>query len=139
MRLARLCFLLRLCFRRFGFFSGRGFLFLASRRLGFLCWSRFCFFCRCGFSFFLLLSRFRFSLLLGGRFRCWRGWLRLRLLLHFRDPLVLRKHPVLQIRWNNIRRFSVLINLDHAGGSGSTGPRRSASHTDSWGWCFVVF
>src|SRR5438552_17960535 len=124
MRLACLCFRLRLCFRRFGFFSGRGFLFLASRRLRFLCWSRFCFFCGCWFSFFFLLSRFRF-LFLRGWFWCWRCWLRLRLLLHCRDPLVLRKHPVVLIRWNNIRRFSVLLYLDHARTASSSSPSRN--------------
>src|SRR5438132_2086230 len=138
MRLACLCFWLRLCFRRFGFFSGRGFLFLASRRLRFPCWSRFCFFCGCGFSFFFLLSRFRFLFLRGG-FWCWRCWLRLGLLLHFRDPLILRKHPVLQVRRNDIRRFRILINLDHAGSGGSSSSRRNTLHKDSVDWCLEMF
>ena len=102
---------LRLRFRlglrsRFGFFGSRWLVFLLS-------W-RFRVFRRCGFCFFLLLSRLCFFLL-RGQFRCWCGWLRLRLLLHLRDPLVLRKHPVLQIRWNNLRSLRILINLDHAG------------------------
>src|SRR6266480_4911403 len=100
----------------FGFLGGR-FLFLASRRLCFLCGSRFCFFSGCWFGFFLLLSRLRFRLLFRGRFRCSGGW-RCRLLF-FRlllcDSLVFRKHPVLQVRRNNLRSFSVLINLDHTG------------------------
>src|SRR5713101_820167 len=113
MWLACLRLWLRLGLRsRLGFFGSRWLVFLLSWRFRFFCWSRFCFLRRRGFGFFLLLSRFRF-LFLRGRFRCWRGWLRLRLLLHLRDPLVLRKHPVLQISRNNIRRFSVLINLDH--------------------------
>src|SRR6266516_4813632 len=89
MWLACLRLRLRLGLRsRLGFFGGRWLVFLLSRRLRFLRWG--------GFGFFLLLSRFRFRLLLG-------------------DSLVFRKHPVLQVRWNNIRGFSIRVDLDHAG------------------------
>src|SRR6266480_3057952 len=72
---------------------------------------------RSGFGFFLLLSWFCFGLLFCGRFRCLSCW-GSRLLLFallLCDSLSLRKHPVLQVRRNDIRRFRILINLDHAG------------------------
>src|SRR5439155_25992463 len=53
--------------------------------------------------------------------------------------LILRKHPVLQISRNDIRRFSVLINLDHAGSGGSSSPRRNTLHKDSVDWCLEMF
>ena len=68
MRLACLCFRLRLCFRWFGFFRSGRFLFLAARRFRFLArWRLGLFRWRC-LGFFLLLSRLCFGLLLGGRF-----------------------------------------------------------------------
>src|SRR6266702_2474534 len=140
MRLACLCFRL-LCFRRFGFLRSGRFLFLARCRFRFLaCWSL-RFFRWCSLGFLLLLSRFCFRLLLGGRFRCFGGWgcglLLFSLLLC--DSLVLRKHPVLQVRRNDICRFSVLINLDHAGSGGSSSPRRNTLHKDSVDRCLEVF
>jgi len=69
MRLACLCFRL-LCFRWFGFFRSGRFLFFAARRFRFLARWRLRFFRRRSPGFFLLLSRFCFGLLLGGRFRC---------------------------------------------------------------------
>src|SRR6266566_6218789 len=109
MWLACLRLWLRLGLRsRLGFFGSRWLVFLLSRRLRFLR--------RCGFGFFLLLSWLCFGFLFGGWFLCLGSW-GSRLLLFsllLRDPLILRKHPVLQVRRNNIRRFLVLINLDHA-------------------------
>src|SRR2546428_6420753 len=99
MRLACLCFRLRLCLRWLGFLRSGRFVFLARCRFRFLaCWSP-RFFRRCGFGFFLLLSRFRFCLLFCGWFRCLSCW-RSRLLLFallLCDPLVLRKPPGLQV------------------------------------------
>src|SRR5437667_10118186 len=138
MRLACLCFRLRLCFRWFAFFRSGRFLFLAARRFRFLArWRLGLFRWRC-LGFLLLLSRLCFGLLLGGRFWCWRGWLLLRLFLHFRDSLVFRKHPVLQVRRNNIRRLLISIDFDHAGSGGSSGPRRNTLHKDSVDWCLEV-
>src|SRR6266487_3034133 len=101
MWLACLRLRLRLGLRsRLGFFGGRWLVFLLSRRLRFLRW-----------------GGFRFFLLLGGRFRCF-SCRRSRLFflsLLLCDSLVFRKHPVLQVRWNNIRGFSIRVDLDHAG------------------------
>src|SRR6266568_3848147 len=141
MRLACLCFRFRLCFRWFGFLRSGRFVFLASCRFRFLaCWSL-RFFRWCSLGFLLLLCRLRFRLLFGGRFRCLgsRGSRLLLLSLLFRDSLIFRKHPVLQISRNNIRRFSVLINLDHASSRGSAGPRRNTLHKDSVDWCLEMF
>src|SRR6266571_8272173 len=142
MWLACLRLWLRLGLRsRLAFFGSRWLVFLLSWRLRFFCWSRFCFLRRRGFGFFLLLSRFRFGLLFCGRFgclSCWRSRLLLLSLL-LCDSLILRKHPVLQVRRNDICRFSVLINLNHAGSGGSSSPRRNTLHKDSVDRCLEVF
>src|SRR5213593_296498 len=131
--MVRLRLWLGLGFRsRFGFFSSCWFLFLASLRLRILSGSRFCFFCGCWFGFFLLLSRLRFRLLLSGRFRfrrrCSRP--RLRLLLLFRDPLVLWKVPVLHIRRHNLGALRVLVDLHHTERARPSRPRRDTPDID---------
>src|SRR5438309_8667708 len=133
MRLACLCFRLRLCFRWFVFLASCRFRFLA-------CWSLRFFRC-CSLGFLLLLCRLRFRFLFGGRFRCLgsRGSRLLLLSLLLCNSLVLRKHPVLQVRRNDICRFSVLINLDHAGSGGSSSSRRNTLHKDSVDRCLEVF
>src|SRR6266705_2370141 len=140
MRLACLCFRL-LCFRWFGFLRSGRFLFLASCRFRFLARWRLRFFRWSGFGFFFLLSWLCFGFLFGGWFLCLGSW-GSRLLLFsllLRDPLILRKHPVLQVRRNNIRRFLVLINLDHASSRGSAGPRRNTFHKDPVDRCLEMF
>src|SRR5213076_209263 len=142
MRLACLCFRLRLCLRWFGFLRSGRFVFLASCRFRFLARWRLRLFRWCSLGVFLLLSRLRFRLLLGGRFRClscWSGWLRLRFLLHFRDPLVFRKHPVLQVRRDNTGGLLIRVNFDHACSAGSSCPCRNASHEYYVDWCLEVF
>src|SRR3989442_8208405 len=139
--MAELYFRFRLCFRWFGFLCRGRFLFLAARRFRFLARWRLRVFRRCGFGFFLPLSRFRFGFLFGGGFRCFCGWggglLFFSLLL--RDPLILRKHPVLQVRGNNIGGLSIRVDLDHAGSGGSSGPCCDASHEDSVDWRLEMF
>src|SRR6266566_6204297 len=134
MWLACLRLRLRLGLRsRLGLFRGRWFLFLLS-------W-RFRVFGRCWFGFFLLLSWLCFGFLLGGLFRRLggRGSRLLLLSLLLCDPLVFRKHPVLQIRWDNTGSLLIRVDFDHAGGAGSSGPSCDASHKDSVDWSLEVF
>src|SRR2546426_4273379 len=130
----RLGLLLRLRLRgRLAFFGSRWLVFLLSRRLRF--------FRRCGFCFFLLLGRFCLGLLFCGRFRCLSCW-GSRLLLFallLCDSLVFRKHPVLQVRGNNIRGLSIRVDFDHAGGAGSSGPCCDAPDKHPVDWCLEVF
>src|SRR6266550_2906827 len=107
--------------------------FLLSRRLRFLR--------RCGFGFFLLLSWFCFGLLFCGRFRCLSCW-GSRLLLFallLCDSLSLRKHPVLQVRWNNTGGLLIRVDFDHACGAGSSGPCRNTLHKHALDWCLEMF
>src|SRR5439155_26410077 len=141
MRVACLCFWLRLCFRRFGFFSSRRFLFLAARRFRFLTRWRLRFFRWCSLGFFLLLRWFCFGFLLGGRFRClscWRSRLVLFALL-LCDSLVFRKHPVLQVRRDNTGSLLIRVDFDHACGAGSSGPCCDTPDKHSVDWCLEMF
>src|SRR2546428_11629731 len=141
MRLACLCFRLRLCLRWLGFLRSGRFVFLARCRFRFLaCWSL-RFFRWCSLGFLLLLSRLCFGLLLGGRFRCFSGWgcWLLPFSLRLRGPLILPKPPGPQLSRNHICRTSILINLDHAGSGGSARPRRNTSNKDSVDWCPEMF
>src|SRR6266566_401871 len=93
------------------------------------------------FLFLLLLSWLCFGFLLGGLFRRLggRGSRLLLLSLLLCDPLVFRKHPVLQIRWDNTGSLLIRVDFDHAGGAGSSGPSCDASHKDSVDWSLEVF